>query len=110
MTGNETSSRRGFLRDSAALLAAAQVPLKAAASDRVNLGFIGVGIRGTYLLQQFQKMPDTNIVAAVDLYDGHLQNVKEMTDGKAETGKDYRAILDRKDIDALVSGKVLCEV
>ncbi|HYM12865.1 MAG TPA: Gfo/Idh/MocA family oxidoreductase [Bryobacterales bacterium] len=99
-----TSSRRAFLRDSAALLGAAQAgasALKAAANDRVNMGFIGVGIRGTHLLRSFQAMPDTNIVAAADLYDGHLENVKELTDGKADTGKDYRRLLDRKDIDAV---------
>lgn len=97
-----TSTRRGFLRNSAAALGAAQAGLKAAASDRANLGFIGAGIRGSYLLRSFHAMPDVNAVAVADLYDGHLENAKEMTDGKIATGKDYRAILDRKDIDAVV--------
>jgi predicted dehydrogenase len=99
---HENSSRRKFLRDSAGLVALAQAPLKAAPSERVNLGFIGLGIRGSYLLKRFQAMPDTNAVAAADLYDGHLQNAKEVTDGKIQTGKEYRAVLDRKDVDAVV--------
>jgi predicted dehydrogenase len=82
-------------------LAAAAPLAKAAPSDRVNMGFIGLGIRGNHLLRTFTKFPDVNPVAVADLYDGYLQNAREVTDGKVATGKDYRAILDRKDVDAV---------
>ncbi len=93
-------TRRMFLEGTAAL-AAAQAA-KAAPSERVNLGFIGVGIQGSGLLRRFHAMPDVNVVACADLYDGCLENAREVTDGKIQTGKEYRAVLDRKDVDAVV--------
>ncbi len=101
MSQQESSTRRSFLQSSATLVAAVSA-LKAAPADRVTLGFIGVGIRGSYLLRQFQAMPDVSVAAAVDVYDGHLESAKEVTGGKIQTGREYRAILDRKDIDAVV--------
>ena len=37
-----------------------------------------------------------------DVYDGHLCWAKEVTDGVIETTRDYRKVLDRKDVDAVV--------
>jgi hypothetical protein len=77
---------------------AATAPLaKAAPSERVNMGFIGLGICGNHLLRTFTKFPDVNPVAVADLYDGYLENAREVTSGKIAAGKDYRAILDRKE-------------
>jgi predicted dehydrogenase len=99
----KAATRRMFLRNSVALMSAAGVPAKAAANERVNLGMIGLGMRGMHtLLPTFHAMTDTNIVAGADCYDGRLESAREATDGKIWTTKDYRAILDRKDIDAVV--------
>src|SRR5262245_21387278 len=98
-----SSTRRRFLRDTALAGAAAQFSTaKAAPSDRVHMGVIGLGTRGTHVMQAFQALPEVNIVAGADLYDGHLAYVRELSQGKIETGKDYRALLDRKDIDAVL--------
>jgi predicted dehydrogenase len=83
------------------VLAASTRAVKAAPSDRVNMGFIGMGIRGNHLLRSFLKFPEVNPVAVADLYDGYLENAREVTDGKVGTAKDYRAVLDRKDVDAV---------
>jgi len=97
-----SNTRRNFLLSSAAAFTAANAA-KAAPSDRVNLGFIGVGMRGIDVFDAFKEMPDTNLVAAADIYDSRLECVKEEhAGGKLWTGRDYRAILDRKDIDAVV--------
>lgn len=97
-----TNSRRDFMLGSAALVAS-QAVTKAAANERVNLGFIGIGMRGIDVFDIFKEMPDTNLVAVADVYDSRLECVKhEHADGKLWTGRDYRAILDRKDIDAVV--------
>jgi predicted dehydrogenase len=104
MDTNKPYNRRAFLQTSATLLGAAGAAsssAKAAPSDRVNLGFIGMGIRGTHLLKTFQKLPGVNPAGVVDLYDGYLQNARELTDDKLWTGKDYRKLLERKDIDAV---------
>jgi predicted dehydrogenase len=103
-------SRRSFLKRAGTAAVVYKVvssgrpaELKAAGpNDQIGLGFIGVGIRGSILLDGFKTIPGVRIVAAADAYDGFLQRTREQTSPAAETTKDYRAILDRKDIDAVV--------
>lgn len=104
MSNRIDATRRKFFLSAAALCgtAATNSDLKAAPSDRINLGVIGVGSRGTHVMQAFQALPDVNVVAAADLYDGHLAFIREYSGGTIQTGKDYRALLDRKDIDAVL--------
>ena len=85
--------RRAFVYRLAAASAAAS-SLRAAASDEVRLGFIGIGIRGTQLMNAFREVPGVKFVAAADVYDGCLTRAAE-TDPGIATGKDYRAVLDR---------------
>jgi len=73
-----------------------------AASDKVNIGFIGMGMRGNQLVHYFKALPEANIVAVADLYDGRLENAQKTIDNKIQTTKDYRVVLDRKDIDAVI--------
>ena len=102
------STRRDFIRTagSAAVLyqlAGPKPQLKAAGpNDQIGVGFIGVGIRGSYHLDNFYKMPGVKAIMAADCFDGHLDFAKETTDGKIETTRDYHALLARKDIDAVV--------
>ena len=101
-------SRRRFLAGTgvtaiAYKLAGSPPPLRPAApNDQVGLGFIGVGIRGTQLLRAFKNTAGVRIVAAADLYDGFLQNAKEVTQGSIATTKAYEEILSRRDVDAVV--------
>ena len=100
-------SRRFFIRTAGATavytLAGPKPRLRAAGpNDQVALGFIGIGIRGFYHLENFGKMPGVRAVMAADCYDGHLAAAKETTGGKIETTRDYHAMLARKDIDAVV--------
>jgi predicted dehydrogenase len=101
-------TRRFFIRTAAPAamlfkLAGPKPELKAAApNDEIALGFIGVGIRGSYHLDTFKKTPGVRPVIAADCYDGHLAWAKETTEGKIETTKDYHEVLARKDIDAVV--------
>ena len=95
--------RRDALASVAYQVVAAGAQLKAAAAyDRVRMGFIGSGLRGSQLLGDFVKSPGVVPVVVADLYDGCLQRAQEQTEGAIETTKDYRAVLDRKDIDAVV--------
>jgi predicted dehydrogenase len=71
-------------------------------NDQINLGHIGVGIQGSILLRAFRAIPGVRNVVAADLYDGYLEHAREMTDGAIETTKDYKAVLDRKDVDAVI--------
>ena len=110
-------SRREFMRRSTVgaagfgmLLNGKRVPLEATPlpppagpNDRVNLGFIGFGIRGNILMEAIKKTGQANLVAVCDCYQGHLARAKERTDGKIDTiFAQYKALLERKDIDAVI--------
>src|SRR6476661_5879594 len=77
-------------------------PAPVGANDQVGLGFIGVGIRGSGLMDEFSKNPAARYVAVCDLYDGYLQHAREVCKDKVDTTKRYEEILNRKDIDAVV--------
>jgi predicted dehydrogenase len=76
-------------------------PLKAA-SDKVNIGIIGVGGRGRLLLNTLKKIEGANIVAVCDDYEPNYNRALDLTNKKAKGYKDYRKLLDQKDIDAVV--------
>ena len=86
-----------------AVEAASPLPRPAAPSDRVNVGFIGFGIRGNILFERARKTGQANLVEVCDCYKGHLERAKERTDGKIDTNfAQYKKLLDRKDLDAVV--------
>ena len=99
-------TRRTFLATSAVAGALALAPRASArilgANESITLGFIGVGGMGSGLLDIFKKMPDTRIAAVCDVFDGHRDRAKEAAGGKPDTYNDFRKLLDRKDIDAVV--------
>ncbi len=104
-------NRRDFLTKSAMAVSAGALglgtargdePTPARANDRIVLGFIGVGGMGTGLLRIFQQMPDVSVAALCDVHEPHLLRAKETAEGKPDTYNDFRRILDRKDIDAVV--------
>jgi predicted dehydrogenase len=89
------------------------------ANDRVRLGFIGVGNRGCQLLKGFLAHADAQVVALCDVYEPYLYGAYDRLDprfaglgkriaqmppipGEVARVKDFRAVLDRKDIDAVV--------
>jgi len=81
---------------------ASPLPRPAGPNDRVNLGFIGFGIRGNILLESARQTGQANLVEVCDCYQGHLTRAKERTDGKIDTNfAQYKKLLDRKDIDAV---------
>lgn len=108
-----TFDRRQFhlVTSSIALATMASTRLRAAPSDRLAIGFIGVGTMGRGHLGSFLGMKDIEVVAVCDV-------VKERTDSAANTvanhpnykpsGKqalkfdDYRKLLDLKGLDAVV--------
>ncbi len=70
------------------------------ASDRVRVGAIGVGGRGTLLLQQ---LPDSaELVAISDCNIARAEEFKAKSKGDWPVYQDYRKLLDRKDIDAVI--------
>src|ERR1051325_1186243 len=101
--------RREFLTPSARGAMGAGLALTAAnwntvlgANDRVRLGVIGTGNRGGDVMAVFQAQPGVEVVALCDCYDKHLNAALAKTEGKAKTYSDYRALLDAKDVDAVL--------
>jgi len=72
------------------------------ANERVRLGIIGVGNRGDQLVDAFMTHPDAEIAAICDVYDPYIGFAVKKLGNKPFTTKDYRRLLDRKDIDAVV--------
>jgi predicted dehydrogenase len=115
-------NRRTFSQTAAtvAATAASLAPGRVvAANDQVRLGFIGVGNRGCQLLKGFLAHPDAKVVALCDVYEPYLAGALDRLDprfaglgkriaqmpklaGDVARIKDFRDILDRKDIDAVV--------
>jgi predicted dehydrogenase len=110
-------NRRDFIRRSGLAATAGTVTLRAGhqvlwasspgpeavpASDRVRVGVIGIGMRAMGDTGNFVVAPGTELVAAADVYDDRLARAKELFGEKLATTKEYRRILDRKDIDAVL--------
>jgi hypothetical protein len=72
----------------------------APASERIALGHIGVGGRGTDLLNGFLTCKYAQSVAVADAYSDRRDAAAQRIQGKAYA--DFRELLDRKDIDAVV--------
>jgi predicted dehydrogenase len=68
----------------------------------VRVGFIGVGIRGTLVMEAAKGIHGVEIVAAADCYKGHLDRAREQVSPSIQTTGDYRQLLARPDIDAVV--------
>src|SRR5271166_4914888 len=117
-------NRREFSKAAVTAAAASAVLAPAPAEvlgvgDQIRLGFIGVGNRGCQLLKAFLAHPDAKIVALCDVYAPYLnadydkvdprfaslgQRIPRMPELPADVAraKDFRTVLDRPDIDAVV--------
>jgi len=73
-----------------------------APSDTVRFGIIGTGTQGCDLLRATRSVPGIECVAAADLYDTRHDSAKEVLKKDIDTPRDYRRLLDRKDIDAVI--------
>lgn len=94
--------QRAAVASGAAALAAQAVPGRAGASDSVRLGFIGLGNRGDQLLDAFLPHADARIVALCDLYEPYLNAAQKKVGGQAVLHKDWRRLVESKDLDAVV--------
>ena len=117
----QSITRRGFVRLGAGAVAA-QAAVKATllepaalraqtlgsgtagGADEPKIRFIsiGTGIRGCDLLRSARQVPTGVLVGTADLYDMHQQAGKEAYGADVPTTRDYRSLLDRKDVDAVL--------
>ena len=111
-------TRREFFGRSAAAGAACALPTLLAArawsgepaarpSETIGLGVIGIGPRCTYDLTAILQLPDVRCLAIADVQASRREAGKQLVDkhyGNTECKlyRDFRALLDRKDIDAVL--------
>ncbi len=72
------------------------------ANDRVRVGLIGCGGRGRGLWRTLLRKNIAEPVAVCDVYEPFLNRAVQATQGKATPFRDFRRLLDRKDIDAVI--------
>lgn len=99
------TSRRSFLGVGLALSAGAYRAV-AAASDRIRVGFIGLGGMGTTRLRGFMEHPDVDVAGLCDVDEGHLARaaaeVEKRGRPKPPLAHDFRRLLERRDLDAVM--------
>jgi predicted dehydrogenase len=124
------TTRRTFLAQTGVVSAGITLgvsPLSAAgynriigANEKIRVGFIGVGNRGSQLLQIFMEQPDVEIAALCDVYEpyitrdrakvdprfikdrpGQIPDMGEKFANAPEKYSDYRKLLENKTIDAV---------
>ncbi len=111
-------SRRRFLQSGAATALAlpalhADEPARKPPSERLTLGFIGMGTMNRGHLSGFLGMKDVQVLAVCDVVAERRDDAKRMVEKKYGEGKkgefkgcdavtDFRKIIERKDIDAVV--------
>jgi predicted dehydrogenase len=114
---NTSITRRNFVRWGAAAMAAgaaakttvldpamvlAQSAPPAASGRKIRFVSIGTGIRGCDLLRSARDVPSGELVGTADLYDMHQKAGLEAYGKEVPTTRDYRSLLDRKDVDAVI--------
>ena len=100
------ATRRHFLQSAAAAglytSALAAQETKVPANDRVQVATIGLGGMGTEDTHSSTKVPGAELVAVADIYQGRLDHAKEVFSKSLFTTRDYREVLARKDVDAVI--------
>jgi predicted dehydrogenase len=69
---------------------------------KIRFVSIGTGIRGCDLLRSARKVQSGVCVGIADLYDMHRKAGVEAYGTDVQTTRDYRELLDRKDVDAVI--------
>jgi predicted dehydrogenase len=108
-------SRRDFVRLGAAAVAAGAAAsaaadkvttlpaaMQAATERKIRFVSIGTGIRGCDLLRSAAKVPNCECVGTADLYTMHQKAGQEAYGKDIPTVRDYRSLLDQKDVDAVI--------
>lgn len=113
------NSRRKFIKNLSGSVAAISIATDVAASDhvikrklisattissndKIRIGLIGAGIIGHYDTDTALKVDGVELAAVCDLYTGRLDRAKEKWGNAIFTTRDYRELLAKKDIDAVL--------
>ncbi len=107
---DQTYSRRRFIRTTGTAAMAAPLIMKSSflngqshpASDKINLGVIGCGGLGRANLEACASQPNVVVTAACDVWKERLDPVVEKYKSTCTGYTDFREMLQRKDLDAVI--------
>src|SRR5260370_13594813 len=103
-----STSRRHFLGAAAGVSLAgellAETPQTVSPNDRIRVALIGNGIQGSGDARTSLLTGGVELVAVSDVYQGRLTRAKEVWGDHIFTTRDYREVLARPDIDAVIIG------
>jgi predicted dehydrogenase len=111
MAGVPDLSRRDVLKTAGAVTAVATaaklhgapaIQTVKAASNQVPYGVIGTGSRGQYLLDHMVKIDAGRCLAVCDIYEPNLKKGVAAAGSKPTAYKDYRELLARQDLEAVL--------
>jgi predicted dehydrogenase len=81
---------------------AAQEAKPVSPNDKIRIACLGAGGMGQGDTQTALLVPGVELVAVADIYDGRFKEVHDKFGKDVATTRDYREILDRKDVDAVI--------
>jgi predicted dehydrogenase len=102
MTDNSVP-RRDFIKTVGVATAATALSYSriVGANERVQMGLIGCGSRGTGVMNSFMKVGDVDVTTLCDVYDAQFERAKQSA-ARAKTFRDHRQLLESKDLDAVL--------
>ena len=77
-------------------------------NDKIRVGVIGYGVQGHFDLTTALRVPGVEVAGICDLYTGRLENAKEKFGNELYTTRNYKELLDRKDVDAVIIATTDC--
>lgn len=116
MSSDQKTSRRNFIKLAATGIATTSISRNIFAlereyefagrpisqNDKIRVALIGAGGRGSDITSVALRVPGVELVACADVYDGRLKRAKEVWGDHVFTTRDYREVLSRSDVDAVI--------
>src|SRR5277367_1344222 len=91
-------NRRMFIMAGGGMFVAGAAP-----SDQIQLGVIGSGGRGTFVMTVFQKDPSVRVGAICDVYEPNLENALSLASkDHPKAYRNYKQLLDDKSVQAVL--------